>query len=807
MNYAYQQNGVPVIKAIHITNIGRTTLADIRIVILSDPGFTMEYTTHISRIQSGHVLTLHSVDLIFSAAFLAVQIERVRGSLKVEAHGEAGLLGRKVISLDILAFNEWNGLQSLPEILAAFVTPNHPVVEKIHHAAGLLLNQWSPGSSLSGYHQNRRNVYLMASALYTAVQNCSIVYSHAPASFEQIGQQIRLPGRIMEACIGNCLDLTCLLAGCLEQAGLHPLIFIMEGHAFCGVWLDEESFSDPVIDDLIALRKRVELHEICIFESTSLTQDPHINFAESVRMAEAFLTDESRFRVAIDIYRTRTGIHRIHPIPVSVLPEQETEIREYLIPDPDMNGSIPPLIHAKPAAPEILPGSDVTPENRVESWKRHLLDLSNKNSLLNFHESRQNLEILHPDLSSLEQALADGRSFRILSLPERDVRGVYPDNARDHTQEFLRDEFLAHRLYTSLPGKSLPDRLLHLNKLARDSINENGAPTLFLALGFLAWYESSDSDVRLMAPLILIPLEMERRSYQEGFMVSRGDEEARINVTLLHRLKVDYGISISGLDPLPLNDRGIDVRFTLLSLRHQVRDIARWEILDKAVIGHFSFSKFLMWRDLETYGDIFLQHPLIAGLNDPEKGFYGSNDEFPEPGKLDQICKPSDLYLPLSADSSQQGAVRAAGRGSTFVLYGPPGTGKSQTITNIIAHCLALGKTILFVSEKKVALDVVHERLKSSGLGQFCLELHSNKSNKREVIRQFSHLANTRDPLIRDRWALQTDRLFSVRSHLNEYVQALHTRRTSSESYYHGISRLADLRDIPCIPLTLPDIS
>lgn len=805
VNYAYQQNGVPVIRIIHITNTGSEVLNDITITITSDPPFTRDHSIHLSCIYPGSVLNIHSVDLPLNASFLSGIRERVRGSLFINAFIQERLVGSSVLELEVLAYNEWNGLHSPPEILATFVTPNHPEIGKIHHDAGLILARLSPGSTLSGYAVPDRNlVFQITAALYIAIQNRSIVFSHAPVSFVERGQQIRLPERIMEARIGNCLDLACLFAASLELAGLNPLIIITQGHTFCGVWLDDESFVDPVIDDLIILRKRVELQEIVLFDPVSVTSRPVASFEESVTIAEGLLSDENTFKVVIDIHRARTGIYRIHPIPVQVTAVSEPSDEDLLSSDSGEDILLPSHLSSfRPSYPET--SQKCPEERRIESWKRHLLDISNRNTLINFQESRQNLKILHPDPALLEDVFADGRKFRIFPLPKQNRDGRYFDYSEDFTSDFLTSECSLNRLYTPLNEKDLPERLLHLHKIARDSINENGATTLYLALGFLSWYESPESENALLSPLILIPLEIERRSFAEGFTVRQGDEEIRVNSTLLHRLNISFGLTISGLDPLPAEDNGTDIRSVLISFRHAIRDIARWEILDISVIGHFSFSKYLMWRDLETYGDHILNHPLIASLNDPVGKPYKKPENLTNALFPDQSLKSSALFLLLSADSSQQSAVMAAGEGHSFALYGPPGTGKSQTITNIIAHCLAIGKTVLFVSEKKVALDVVHERLKATGLGQFCLELHSNKSNKREIITQFNAESGVVNPSTHDVWIRQNEQLGSVRSDLDTYVDALHAIHSTGESYYEGISRLAALRNIPSVQLLLPD--
>jgi hypothetical protein len=157
-----------------------------------------------------------------------------------------------------------------------------------------------------------------------------------------------------------------------------------------------------------------------------------------------------------------------------------------------------------------------------------------------------------------------------------------------------------------------------------------------------------------------------------------------------------------------MDEHGVDIAAVLHQFRKSVKNLPRYEVLSTAVIGHFTFLKYLMWRDLSTYAEAFMENPLVSNLVDPHLFPFPKDGSFQKPATLDSAVQPGDAFCPVGVDSSQLAAVIAAGEGKTFVLHGPPGTGKSQTITNIIAHCLALGKTVLFVSEKRVALDVVH---------------------------------------------------------------------------------------------------
>lgn len=807
VNYAMQQNDVPVVKSLRIINGTNCVLRDLLIRITNEPAFATSWESRITVINPGESFNLGVVDLLLSHDFLASLTERVAGSLLVEVLQDNTVLSTSSQRIDVLAYDEWNGLQSIPEILAAFVTPNHPVVESVLSDTAGILGTWTGNSAISGYQsRDPQRVALTAAAVYTALQQRNIRYINPPASFEEIGQKIRLPERILESRLATCLDLTVLTASCLEQAGLHPLVIITAGHAFVGVWLEDETFSDVATDDLLRLRKRVELGQITLFETTLLTNEPAISFEQAVKEALKHLENETSFRCVLDIHRARKC--RIRPLPLRV------ELSSASSATATENGSDPavaPTINLPAFVTQNEKQSEVvveTPATRLDRWKRKLLDLTLNNRQLNFRDSKKNLPILCPDLGSLEDALADGKIFKIFprlgDLGESNSRNADVHRSRtgkESLDEMLREELHARRLHADVTEGEIYKRLLEIYREAKLSIEENGANTLYLALGFLAWYETKTSPKRRLAPIILIPLEIERRSVQEGFSIKLGDDEPMVNVTLLAHLAADFDLTIPGLDPIPMDEHGIDVPLILRKFREAIVDIDRWEVLESAYIGHFSFTKFLMWRDLEVRADDLQKNAIVRHLIHTPSEAYPDDGVFPDPDRLDETHSPEVTFCPLSSDSSQLAAVHASAAGKSFVLHGPPGTGKSQTITNIIAHNLALGKTVLFVSEKRAALEVVHRRLTESGLGPFCLELHSNKSHKKGVLSQLEQALDAHVSHSAEEWLREAQKLETTRKELNAFVSALHAVRESGETVFHGISQLIGHRDIPLVKL------
>ncbi|HBF32941.1 TPA: DNA helicase, partial [Candidatus Sumerlaeota bacterium] len=720
VNFAMQQNDVPIVQSLKITNLTQTEIRDVQVEIRTEPEFAMLWKTQIASLPSAGTYHLGVVDLELSPQHLLELTERVAGIVHVEVKSEQTVLAQTTSRIEILAHDEWSGLRSLPEILAAFVLPNHPDVERILSRAAQILKEWTGNSSLSGYQsKDRKRVLEIVAAIYTAIQSQELTYVNPPSSFEQCGQKIRLPHRIFENKMGTCLDLAVLCAACVEQAGLFPLLVLTNGHAFTGAWLEEECFQDSASDDGLRLKKRIDLEEICVFETTLLTGSASLNFECAMQEGNRQLDDLDAFRCVLDIQRCRKS--RIRPLPirvsgtsieiVSTPPSTESVIPQEAI-APDFSG------FGKAQQADLLNNTSgqitETPATRLDKWKRNLLDLTMRNRLLNFRESHKTLPILCPDLYSLEDSLADGEAFKILERPAEMSAGQprsqelhFQRTGQDALTELIKAEFSAKRLRADVTENELNRRLLEIHREARNSLEEGGANTLFLALGFLSWYETSDSQQARIAPIILIPIELKRRSMLEGFRICLGDEESRINTTLLELLVQEFELRVPLSDPLPTDEHGIDVQGILNTFKHAVKNIDRWEVLEKAQIGLFSFTKYLMWRDLEVRAGDLARNKVVSHLINRSNKAFVNEGELPQVEHLDHTYKPENTFCPLSSDSSQLVAIHAAAEGKSFVLQGPPGTGKSQTITNLIAHCLATGKTVLFVSEKMAALNVV----------------------------------------------------------------------------------------------------
>lgn len=789
LNYAMQQNDVPVIKKLLIKNISEQDLNQITISVGANSEFILPYTKRVEHIAKDQTLDIGLVDLKIDPVFLASITEKIIGNIIITVSEKDVILYSETKSIDVLAFDEWGGYTIVPEIVSAFITPNHPNISSITSNVSQILGKWSGNPSLESYQSKDNNrVKMQVAAVYAALQAMNIVYSVPPASFEVAGQRVRLCDDIFTHRMATCLDLTLLFSSCLEAIGLNPLVIMVKDHAFVGVWLTDECFSESVQDDFSLLTKRIAdgINDICVVETTALVAGQNISFDEAGRLAITRLNKEEENICFIDIRRTRAS--GIRPLPMRVLSSDGWEIKEYSAPRNEITDA-----PAKMEIYEKVVDVPFIPTTRQKNWERKLLDLSMRNTLLNFRMTKSTVPVLTTSLSDLEDALAGGDDFQVLDKPsdwDNPFRESKIFETRNHTaaiDELLKFEFAQKRLRTPLAGSELEVYMTNLYRSAKVSMEENGANTLYLALGFLKWFETSISQVPRYAPLVLLPVEIIRKSSKRGYVIRGRDDDAHMNITLLEMLKQDFGLEISGLDPLPKEGQGINLKRVFSVIRQAIMQFSKWDVVEESYLGIFSFNRFIMWNDIRNRSEDLARNKVVASLLSGKLEWPA--ERLPEDADLDKTYMPGAVILPISADATQLRAICASSQEASFVLHGPPGTGKSQTITNIITNALANGKTVLFVAEKMAALSVVQKRLEAIGLGPFCLELHSNKSKKKAVLEQLQAAVEVVKTVPPVEYASDSQRLSSLRQELNQYVQALYEQHPFGLCLYDVIAK------------------
>ena len=440
---------------------------------------------------------------------------------------------------------------------------------------------------------------------------------------------------------------------------------------------------------------------------------------------------------------------------------------------------------------------------QVQNWQKSLLDLSLRNPLIN-RTSRHAVELcVPPALIGEFEDLVNDKEYITLAAGRHRPAESSDDSLQ---QEQVRAESLLKErtVEVELAPTERVQRLQALATSARTAVEETGANNLYLAIGTLHW----DSDgSRLHSPLILIPVNLERTG--DDFRLILDETGASTpNYSFLDRFARDTGIELTELRTPRLDEHGIDLRATLDGVRDRLRR-AGWDDVVTATVhlGLFRFSTYRMWKDLEDHWSTIAANPLVAHLMSA-----GRQQDFVDPaGPADRDLDIDEATqnLPLAADSTQARVVADAVAGRSLVVEGPPGTGKSQTVSNLIFRALATGRTIMFVAEKKSALDVVARRLREeTGIGDLLLNLHDNGMKPTEVRRALRRALALRRGESGDGVdvgtgkaagrstpaALRTE-LAGIRAELDAYRRGLYEPAPGGPSYSGALEVLAQIRD------------
>ncbi len=783
VNYALQQNRMPVLRSVRVENGEDVPLENLTLEMTCTPELCLPLKHQIALVPARETLTVRDVRLILDGAYLAGLTEKVTGVLRVTLSREGQVLCEENLELTALAFDQWHGSGFYPELLTAFVVPNHPEVARICARAAQLLGKWSGDPSLDAYQtQNPDRVVLQAAAVYGALQEQNLIYAVAPAGFEEVGQRVRLSDSVLQQKMGNCLDLTLLYAACLESIGLNPLLILLEEHIYGGVWLEEHTFPEAVQSDGSLLTRRLARgsRELAVLECTYFTAGKRASFDEACEEASRQLLGADAIDYIVDVKRAR--LSGLSPLPQRIPTEDGWTVRQDVLEE----------------SRQIAQADAGTGEtsSRMQQWERRLLDLGLRNTLINMRLTRSMVPLLAGSLDELEDALASGNDFAIFPRPEdwpmkQEEAGFENLHALGDMEVLIRGEVQSRRLRSILTETELGRTVTQLYRSARSALEENGANALYLAMGLLRWYETERSTKPRYAPVILIPVELVRRKAGQGYLIRMRDDEPQMNITILEKLKQDFGIQVPDLDPLPQDEHGVDTRRVFTALRQAVAEQQGWEVLESACLGIFSFSRFVMWNDIRNRAEDLARSKVVRSLMENRLCWDATAMDMGEKVEEDSVL------LPIPADASQLYAIDAARKGTSFVLHGPPGTGKSQTITALIANALAQGQTVLFVAEKMAALDVVRRRLAGIGLDPFCLELHSNRSRKRDVLSQLKQALEVTRGLTCEQYAGKAEQMAAMRQDLGRYVERLHRKQPCGLSVHQLIERWEADRDAP----------
>ncbi|MFW6031709.1 MAG: DUF4011 domain-containing protein, partial [Myxococcota bacterium] len=432
---------------------------------------------------------------------------------------------------------------------------------------------------------------------------------------------------------------------------------------------------------------------------------------------------------------------------------------------------------------------------QVRLWAKELLDLSRRNRSLYYKDlKRGTLRLIAPEPKEMHEWLGTPSPLSIYYPPPSDLLDS-PWTIEDALGEAGKNQLVSDRTERSDVEKVLRN----LDTQAQADLLDRGLESLYVCFGMLKWQEVPGTET-VSSPLVFVPVKLERESPRDPYRLRRGDGDAILNPSLRVLMEEMFGISLPEHSAESAADE--DLSALLHGVHREVREQG-WTVEASAILKRATFHKEAMYRDLLDNIEQVATHPIVAAIADPS----ATPDEtlvegsIPDENDVDEVTPPEESHLILDADASQRRAIAAALQGTSFVMDGPPGTGKSQTISNLIAELIASGKTVLFVSEKIAALDVVADRLRDRGLGNYLLELHSHKVSRREVAKELGRALRyhpTARPHVSGAELKQYRR---ARTSLTDYAEAVNrVREPLGRTVHWVLGRLAQLDGLLAVP-------
>ncbi|GAB3165148.1 DUF3320 domain-containing protein [Myceligenerans halotolerans] len=734
INYALVHNDISPVHSVSLVNNGPAPIEGTRLTLqiespLPDGVVAQPLVIDVDHLGPGEVYAVPTRSCRWTMsqhAFLTFDeaVGTTVEMLVVTSEGRA----RDTATVRLLTADEW-WAASLPEVLATFVRPNNSEVGKLLADASDLLQQRTGTPSLDGYQAGPDRVHQIAESIFDALQARQIRYVEPPRSFEGTGQRIRSHTEVLTDRLGTCLDIACLYAAALEQAGIHPVLTVTKNHAFTGYLTEDRQLPGLTVAASDAI---ITLADSDLFEAVETTAicagDEAASFDQARGLVRKWWTN--RLDDVVHLLDVHAAHRRVRPLPAIVVQDgvRVVEVVREAVVVPAR--SVP--------ATEAATGERHHAPARVERWRRALLDMTYSNPLLKLKKSSSiPLHVPADGLGRFEDLVALGE--RLTIVPHDKIADIHrAQGARTAADvdplSALRILVEEKRIHAALSSFEYQRRIRALVRKAKTALEETGNDSLYLTVGTLHWTERTKEG---RAPLFLVPVRLTGGRGTTKFVLEYDNtRQVQANHCLVEKLRVSWGLHVPQLVTPGEDDAGIDVGGALAAVRSALlrKELSNFHVEETAHLALLQFSTLDMWRDISENWPAFLERPAVRHLVETPGQPYDDAVDPPAPAPDAEAT----AFLPIPADGSQLEAVRWAAAGRSFILEGPPGTGKSQSITNLVAHLLAEGKKVLFVAEKQAALDVVKKRLDAVGLGVFSLDVHGRTQTVRAVRAQLS---------------------------------------------------------------------
>lgn len=787
IGYFHLQNNVPPVKRLYVKNSSEEDRENIKIKIGSSPAFLLP--TEITDIRLPRRTTAKfEADVQLSPLFLVGLDKTEEGEIHMQVtDGNDNVVAEQKFPVQLLPFNACNFVED-PGCLAAFVRRTAEL-NKLLNLAGRKVESWGL-SYCTGYSGTRNNVRNFFAACYSVLadQKFTAAEIRKDADVAIISDH----RETLISKIASPLEVALMLAALVEANGQNAIIAMINGKWYAGCFLVNECLPNLIGDDADMLRKKSErgVSDLSLVMMDDLLGG--IAFEKAEKSAQASIKKDASVDFIVDVKRAR--IMHIFPLPERVRGEGGYDLRQ----SKDYYTDLAPK-QLKEYGGEIGGEKEIS---RVTQWERRLLDMDMRNSLLNFKVSQTAVKLLVPSLEDFIESVGEIKSFTLENKPKENAESLEKMSDGFERTAFLKPfadyilyEYKNKRLRTVYDMREHESTLLRLFRKEKSIREETGTLTLYLAAGFLKWSEKDMTEDKF-APLFLYPVTITKKGVAAPvYTIDVNTDDLRVNSTLLEFLYQEFDLDMRGLATVAL-DSPQAVLSVLARIKRETVRFKGWDVYNNVFLASLSFANYLLWHDVRYKSDRFREHPIIRSLINNRLELSGDAFDLSDRSSDEAYVGENKMYLPISADSSQYSAIYDS-LSKSFVLHGPPGTGKSQTITNIIANNIVRGRRVLFVAEKMAALSVVHRRLQNIGLGDFCLELHSNKANKTTVL---SHIINTlslAETTTEQDLEEKAQEIAIPLEKLEKELSALHRKRYLGFSLYEAILNYFENEDAP----------
>ena len=554
VNYALVLSKMDICNWCIIENNSDADMENIQLEISGE--YVETYLSMPFRLDANQRIRIQDIKLQVNTDKLLSLTEKVASNLVLKIKVAEELVKEQSFPISFMAYNQWHGTDCYPQLLASFITPNHPCIASVVKRASEHLKRLYGTSDFTGYMcENSNDVRNQIEAIYLSLQEEKLSYTLVMPSYEERGQRIRFANEVMASKLGNCMDLTLLFAACLEYIGINTLLILERGHIYLGAWLIPDSHLRSVDDDISFLLKNAAegVMNIMVVESTTFAKAEEVPFEESVDLAFNSLYAKENFLMFMDVYRCR--LEGFRPLPQIVRQDDKWVLAEE-DENPYRGNGIPPM------GEQTLDKQDMTKPTKQLLWERKLLDFTMRNTLLNVRMASA-IQMMSVNLKDIAaKMLEQNKGFRIDEAPsglELETSGetVFDSAQLDMNMvNLVKDDIKSARLHSYLDDNDTSDTLKKLRRTARTMMEENGANSLFMSFGLMQW--TNESGVSLFAPILLLPVELVYKN--QVYHVKWRGEEAMLNVTLFEYLKQTFELEFDGLEDAFGGEGNIDLQ-------------------------------------------------------------------------------------------------------------------------------------------------------------------------------------------------------------------------------------------------------